>query len=532
MIWWCRPSSSRLFTASSKNYDSNYATSNALDQLKRLSHSRPQPRSVEKYPPRTTGCELLRVRSDDDDEAFRSAIRDAASDPDLNPSWRFLLKRLSRRRPLPRSVGKYPPRATTLYELLRVRPDDDEEALRSAFHDAAKTCHPDLNPDDPYSSLRFRQIVTAYRILRDTEQRHAYDQLLARARALRRTKLRRRIVTDAATVVALTVVMVSGYTLFARASKPSVALVKVDEVLTRNAAHIASVQPTIQVEKNKGDQISERRAEVRMTAAALGAVAASTNGGSVPAIANAGPAEIHTAEAAVSTDASRQGEPSGASADAKLAEVPIMPRRVAPEPKNNAPLTIADGGQAENQVAEAPVPTDTNRQGEPSGKSARVELVDVSTVRSAVAPEVKNNEPSTLANATPTPDPTGFNSGVAKAVDASHGRIDRDGRSNGTDDQNKNVESDPRDQSRMRSTEPQFPPSEKDVGVAKSSASHSVILGEKPHVRMIPKAHAQTTRPATDRTPARLAAVESRAISQVALESRNTPATPVFGVGF
>jgi hypothetical protein len=324
--------------------------------------------------------------------------------------------------------------------------------------------------------------------------------------------------------------MVSGYTLFARASKPSVALVKVDEVLTRNAAHIASVQPTIQVEKNKADQSSERRTEVRT--AALGAVAASTNSGSVPAIANARPAEIHTAETAVSTDASRQGEPSGASAGAKLAEVPIMPRRVAPEPKNNAPLTIADGGQAENHVAEAPVPTDTNRQGEPSGKSARVELVDVSTVPSAVAPEVKNNEPLTLANATPTPDPTGFNSGVAKAVDASHGRIDRDGRSNGTDDQNKNVEIDPRDQSRVRSNEPQFPPSEKDVGVAKSSASHSVIRGEKPHVRMIPKAHAQTTRPATDRTPARLAAVESRAISQVTLESRNTPATPVFGVGF
>jgi hypothetical protein len=421
---------------------------------------------------------------------------------------------------------------TTLYELLRVRPDDDQEALRSAFRDAAKTCHPDLNPDDPYASWRFRQIVTAYRILRDTEQRHAYDQLLMRERALRRAKLRRRIVTDAAAVVALTVVMVSGYTLFARASKPSVALVKVDEVLTRNAAHIAVVQPTIQVEKNKRDQISERRAEVRTTAAVLGAVAASTNSGSVPAIANAGPAEIHIVEAGVSTDASRQGEPSGAPADAKLVEVPTMPRRVAPEPKNNEPLTIAEGGQAENHVAEAAMPTDTNRQGESIGKSARVKLVNVPTVRSSVAPEVMNNEPLKLANVTRSLDLTGSNSGVAKALDASDRRIDRDGRSNGTDDHNKNVESDPLDQSRVRSNEPQFSPSEKDVGVARSPASHSVILGQKAHVRMIPRAHAQTTPPTTGRTSARLAAVESRAISPVALESRNTPATPVFGVGF
>jgi hypothetical protein len=521
----CRLRSSRLLLASSKSYNSNYAASNALDL---------QPRSIEKYPPRaTTRYELLRVRSDDDDEALRGLIRDAAkaNHPDLNPSWRFLLRPLSRRRPLPRSDGKYPRRATTLYELLRVRPDDDDEGLQSAFRDAAKTCHLDLNPDDPYASWRFRQIVTAYRILRDTEQRHAYDQLLARERALRRAKLKRRLVTDAVTVVALTLVMVGGYTLFERASKPSVALAKVDEVLARNAAHIAAVDPTIQVEKNKTDQISERLAQVRTTAPLPDTIAASTNSGGLPAMANGGPAEIHTAEAAVSTDASRQGEPSGASADAKLAEVSIVPSLVAPEPKNNEPLTMADGRPAENRVAEV-VPTDTNRQDEPGGKSAGVESVDVPTVPSAVAPEVKIAKPLTLANATPTPDPTGSNSGVAKAVDASEGRIDRNGRSDSTADHNQNVESDPLDQSRVRSNEFQFSPSEKDVGVAKSPASHSVMLGEKPHVRMIPRAHAQTTRTATGRMSARPAAVESRAISQVALESRNTPATPVFGVGF
>src|SRR5262245_40132513 len=98
------------------------------------------------------------------------------------------------------SSGK-PPRkrpAKTLYELLGVRPDADAKALKSAFRDAAKAHHPDLNPGDPDAQTRFTQILNAYGILRNAEQRGAYDGLLALDRARRRAALTRSIASHAA----------------------------------------------------------------------------------------------------------------------------------------------------------------------------------------------------------------------------------------------------------------------------------------------------------------------------------------------
>jgi tetratricopeptide (TPR) repeat protein len=66
----------------------------------------------------------------------------------------------------------------TLYDLLGALPRDDAEDLRAAFRRAVKGAHPDLNPRDPDAGLKFRQIVRAIDILRDTDQRAAYDHLL------------------------------------------------------------------------------------------------------------------------------------------------------------------------------------------------------------------------------------------------------------------------------------------------------------------------------------------------------------------
>ena len=67
----------------------------------------------------------------------------------------------------------------TLYDLLGALPTDDAEDLRTAFRTAVKGAHPDIRPDDPDAALKFRQIIRANDILRDAEQREAYDHLLA-----------------------------------------------------------------------------------------------------------------------------------------------------------------------------------------------------------------------------------------------------------------------------------------------------------------------------------------------------------------
>jgi curved DNA-binding protein CbpA len=233
----------------------------------------------------------------------------------------------------------------TLYDLLCVRPDDDAETLQSAFRNAAKANHPDLNPGDPDAPRRFRQIVTAYEILRDAEQRGAYDRLLALERAQRRAKLTRAIVSGAAAIVAFAVVLIGGYTLFGHVSKTSV---EVAEVAARKPADIIAIQPAIRAETANRVQPSERLLEAPEGVTVPSAVASSVNSDSPPAAANGRPAEIHVAKLAA--DTSHRGEPSGKSARGELADIPVVP-----EAKSNEPLIIANGGPA-------PEPTGSNSE--------------------------------------------------------------------------------------------------------------------------------------------------------------------------
>jgi len=68
------------------------------------------------------------------------------------------------------------------YDILGARPDDDGEKLKSAFREAVKAAHPDSHSGDPNASERLSRIVGAYSVLRDADQRAAYDRQLARIR--------------------------------------------------------------------------------------------------------------------------------------------------------------------------------------------------------------------------------------------------------------------------------------------------------------------------------------------------------------
>src|SRR5262245_46229192 len=110
-------------------------------------------------------------------------------------------------------------RAKTFYDILGVRPDDGDEAFKRAFRKAVKANHPDIHADDPSASNRFGQVVEAYTILRDPEKRAAYNQLLQLERVqLRATPGRytvRKFVVDGIAATSLAVVVAGGYVLLA-----------------------------------------------------------------------------------------------------------------------------------------------------------------------------------------------------------------------------------------------------------------------------------------------------------------------------
>jgi curved DNA-binding protein CbpA len=76
----------------------------------------------------------------------------------------------------------------TLYDVLGVSPHANEKTIRTAFRKAAKSFHPDLNAGDPTAELQFRQLVAAYELLKNPQQREAYDLQL---REDRRQRFRR-----------------------------------------------------------------------------------------------------------------------------------------------------------------------------------------------------------------------------------------------------------------------------------------------------------------------------------------------------
>lgn len=63
------------------------------------------------------------------------------------------------------------------YKVLQVNPNCDAKILESAYHYLAKMYHPDHTGGA--DTDRFSEVVQAYRVLRDPEQRSQYDQLHA-----------------------------------------------------------------------------------------------------------------------------------------------------------------------------------------------------------------------------------------------------------------------------------------------------------------------------------------------------------------
>ncbi|PNH08978.1 Chaperone protein DnaJ [Tetrabaena socialis] len=64
------------------------------------------------------------------------------------------------------------------YETLGVDSDSDETEIKGAFRRKARCLHPDVNGQDPMSTIAFMECQNAYQTLLDPEKRAKYDQTL------------------------------------------------------------------------------------------------------------------------------------------------------------------------------------------------------------------------------------------------------------------------------------------------------------------------------------------------------------------
>jgi hypothetical protein len=163
----------------------------------------------------------------------------------------------------------------TLYDLLGALPSDDAEGLRTAFRKAAKATHPDTNPDHPDAALRFRELVRAYDILTDAEQRATYDQLLAIAlqppaasTAVRTYEVIGKVASNTMAATVISAVLVGGYVLFGMFSKPPGAAEIAPDKIVGGPHIIAALQPDMTAS-------NEPPVQREGNASAVGAVAAS-----------------------------------------------------------------------------------------------------------------------------------------------------------------------------------------------------------------------------------------------------------------
>jgi curved DNA-binding protein CbpA len=139
----------------------------------------------------------------------------------------------------------------TLYDLLGALPSDDAEGLRIAFRKAAKATHPDINPDNPDAALRFRELVRAYEILNDAEQRATYDELLAIAlqppatTAVRTYEVIGKVASNTMAATVISAVLVGGYVLFGMFSKPPGAAEIAPDRIVGEPQVVAALHPDI-----------------------------------------------------------------------------------------------------------------------------------------------------------------------------------------------------------------------------------------------------------------------------------------------
>lgn len=172
----------------------------------------------------------------------------------------------------------------TLYDLLGALPSDDAEELRTAFRKAAKATHPDTNPDNPDADVRFRELMRAYDILTDPDQRATYDHLLAIALqpstlpSTHTYETVRKVASNTMVASVILAVLVGGYTVFGLFSRAPSAAEMVAGLTTGGTLEVSAVHPTAPAQPEP-----QARREADITTGSTAAMAAAAPAAKEPA---------------------------------------------------------------------------------------------------------------------------------------------------------------------------------------------------------------------------------------------------------
>src|SRR5215467_1216857 len=125
----------------------------------------------------------------------------------------------------------------TLYDVLGVPQHANEKAIRTAFRKAAKSFHPDLNAGNPTAELQFRQLVAAYELLKNPQQREAYDQQLKEDRRQRFRRIASPIISGvvSGSIVAAVMLWLNAQKPVEPAQAPRLAIASVSDPGNRQA---------------------------------------------------------------------------------------------------------------------------------------------------------------------------------------------------------------------------------------------------------------------------------------------------------
>ena len=156
----------------------------------------------------------------------------------------------------------------TLYDLLGVRSDANAEAVKKAFRRAVRAHHPDLNADED-AAERFMEIVAANTILRDIEQRAAYDRHLELERRRLWLEWKRAVVQCLIAAAVSSAAVVGASTFFVAFPTDVTVHGKAEKEAERTSTDMAAVRLAASDGSNAQDETVDKHADTKAVTTAM-----------------------------------------------------------------------------------------------------------------------------------------------------------------------------------------------------------------------------------------------------------------------